>query len=232
MKSRLALGVGALLCVGGFVAGVSGSFAQEAKIGSASITLTSPKGQCRLSNETDEALISRIRELVGDGNQLLALYSDCDELAQARSGNRQEFSEFATYLTDKFNLNAVARPNDLAKICAIIHAKSDQDVAEFLNMRLADVERRLDGRKLRYQFLGVLAEDSAACYWGNLQKFSTPPGTEKLQAAVSSMVVLKGKVVQYHLYAPYRGPDTITDLLDRHKDNVAAFIAANGGPKF
>ena len=230
MKSRLALGVGALLCVGGFVAGVSGSFAQEAKIGSASITLTSPKGQCRLSNETDNALISRMRELVGDGNQLLAVYSDCDELAQVRSGKREEFNEFSTYLTDKFNLNAVAGPNDLAKICAIIRAKSDQDVAEFVKMRLADVERLL--AKLRYQFLGVLAEESAACYWGNLQKFSTPAGTEKLQAAVSAMVVLKGKVVQYHLYAPYRGTDTIPDLLGRHQDNVAAVIAANGGQSF
>ena len=43
-----------------------------------------------------------------------------------------------------------------------------------------DIERLLNGTKVgQPKFLGVLAEESTSCFFGQLSKFTTPSGTEK-----------------------------------------------------
>jgi hypothetical protein len=76
-------------------------------------------------------------------------------------------------------------------------------------------------------FVGVLAEDSTACYTALLQKLKTETGAEKAQTAVNAITVVKGKVVYFYLFSLYTGRDSIDAALAKQKVNLGAFIAAN-----
>lgn len=206
------------------------SFAQEAWIASTSIKLMAPQGQCALSNEKDEEarLIAKLQELHAKTNQLLAVYADCGELAQFRSGKLEMFDNFASYVTPIDARNAVVPPEILRKVCTGLRAKTDQDLAAILQRRNADIERLFQDVKINEaKFLGVLAEDPSVCYSGQLQKLATASGREKVQATIVAVILLKQKLITYLLYTPYRSADTIFNLLRKHKLNVDALIAAN-----
>lgn len=76
-------------------------------------------------------------------------------------------------------------------------------------------------------FVGVLAEDSTACYTALLQKLKTETGSEKTQTAINATTVVKGKVVYFYLFSLYTGRDSIDAALAKQKVNLGAFIAAN-----
>jgi hypothetical protein len=44
---------------------------------------------------------------------------------------------------------------------------------------------------------------------------------------LSASAFVKGKLVYYYLFAPYRSGQTVSTLLAKQKLNVAAFLAAN-----
>jgi len=207
------------------------SSAQEARIGAISIKLTAPQGQCELSNEKgDEALVvSKLRELTAGGrSQLLAIYADCGELAQFRSGKLEKFDTFSSYATPISTLNAVVPADVLRKVCTALRAKTDQGLAALLQERSADIERLLQGVKINeVKFLGVLAEEPSVCYSGQVQKLTTASNMEKLQVEILATILLKQKLITYKLYTPYQSSDTISNLLSKHKLNVVTLIAAN-----
>ena len=47
------------------------------------------------------------------------------------------------------------------------------------------------------------------------------------RSRVFATTFIKGKIVYYYLYSPYRSAQTVTSLLARHKLNVAALLQAN-----
>jgi hypothetical protein len=94
----------------------------------------------------------------------------------------------------------------------------------------ARIEAAIKGAKVNeMSFLGVLAEDSNACYSALPQKIETEVGTAKTQVTLSAVTAVKGKAVFYYLYTVYQSADTVTAALARHRKNVAALLAANGG---
>ena len=52
-------------------------------------------------------------------------------------------------------------------------------------------------------------------------------GKDVTLIAVFATTYIKGKIVYYYLYSPYRSTQTVSSLLAKHKLNVAALLQAN-----
>jgi hypothetical protein len=123
------------------------------------------------------------------------------------------------------------RGEAVKEICASARAESGKSVtgaATDLNARL---DAAVKGAKFgETGFLGVLAEDAGACYFGLLLKARTEGGgAEESQLLISAATVVKGKIVFYNLSTIYHDATTVTATLARHQRNIPALIAANGG---
>jgi hypothetical protein len=76
--------------------------------------------------------------------------------------------------------------------------------------------------------LGVLAESADACYSGTMAKVRIE-GAEVARMDIFATTVVKGKGVIYHFEATYEDAASVTTTLARHRRNVSALLAANGG---
>ena len=65
------------------------------------------------------------------------------------------------------------------------------------------------------------------CYAAMAQRFKAETGKDVTLAAVFASIFVKGKMVHYYLYSPYRSAQTLTTLVARHKVNVSALREAN-----
>lgn len=225
MICRLSLFALAVICA------ASIAVAQEVNIGSTPVKLTAPQRQCQFSNDKgDEALVvGRFRELIARSNQLLAVYADCDELAQFRLGKLVTFDSYAEYFFPIKALNMAIPADAITKMCAVMRSKNDDDLAAIVRNSAPNIDRLFSGVKINeIKFLGVLAEEPTVCYSGQLSKITSASGEEKAQISVLAMILLKGNIMAYQQFAPYRSGDTILNLLGKNRANVAALIAANG----
>ena len=77
------------------------------------------------------------------------------------------------------------------------------------------------------RFLGVVAEEPGVCYSAQAQRFKAENGKDVTLVSVCATMFIKGKLVHYYLYSPYRSAQTVTSALARHKLNVSALLLAN-----
>ena len=77
------------------------------------------------------------------------------------------------------------------------------------------------------RFLGVVGEEPGVCYSALAQRMKSESGKDVTLIAVFATTYIKGKIVFYYLYSPYRSAQTVTSLLAKHKLNVAALLQAN-----
>jgi len=216
MSMALRIGLAAVLLMLSQLSAI----AQLVKVGSTPITLTAPQGYCGLTKEEHHTIY---RELP-DGSHLLAAHYDCQELAKIRSGERETAEHYAQYIAPGPPLNVEINEQSISDLCAIWRERGERvhkDVMEKNCMEL----RQLAGVE-SFNFVGVLAEERGACYSAQLAKLSAK-GVSVTIAAISSNVLVKGKLVNYQIVAPYRGDKTFPNLLNQHKANVAALRAAN-----
>ena len=207
--------------------------AKEVKIGPASINLTAPPGFCVLTedNPSNSRVISMTRTMVeGVGNELLAMFANCQQLDDWRAGTRKLLDDFVQYQTQKRFKDAPPLPvaETIKEACAAMRAEGEKILANMLpdvKARVTEVSRTLKVNDMT--FLGVLDEDGTGCYAAMLQKFATEAGTDKTQVTVFTTAIIKGKVVYYYLFAPFESPDTVPAMLAAQKNNVAALIAGN-----
>jgi hypothetical protein len=59
------------------------------------------------------------------------------------------------------------------------------------------------------------------------QRIKAETGKDVTLIAVFATTYIKGKIVFYYLYSPYRSAQTVTALQAKHKINVAALLEAN-----
>jgi hypothetical protein len=177
-------------------------------------------------------MLTAIGNLVrGGGNALLSLSANCRQLADWRTGKRALLDDFAQYQSPLNLMNqTLPGPPELVirQNCANLRAQAEK----ILSGVLPDIKSRIEATLKRVKvnemsFLGVMAEDSTACYPAMLQKMKPESGGEKTQAALFAITVVKGKMIFYYLFAPFVGTETITTMLSLHKTNVAALLAAN-----
>jgi hypothetical protein len=208
--------------------------AKQAQIGSVTLMLPAPEGHCQLTEQqpADARAIKVIGDaLAGTQNELLAVSADCGQLEAWRASTVPALDDHAQYQTPIPAKDLYyPRAPSVKQFCANARAQGEKTAAGAtpdLNTRL---EAAIKGAKYNEtSFLGVLAEDDDACYFGQLLKMRTEIGTEKNQVTISATTLVKGKILFYNLYTVYRGPDTVPAALARHQRNVPALLAANGG---
>jgi hypothetical protein len=77
------------------------------------------------------------------------------------------------------------------------------------------------------KLLGMIAEDPLVCYTATMQKFKVEGREETTQVAMIATTILKSKVVQLYLFAPYVAGKTIAQLLAKQRTNVGQLHRAN-----
>jgi hypothetical protein len=217
------------------IAFVGASVAKDARIASANITLPPPKGYCELTEqEPSDAKVLNVVKTSSSVTELLVMSADCGQLRDFRSGKRRLLDDFAQYQTPvsskDSSFSREERSKRVGETCAELRSQGVQmlpGITEDINGRLETVSKDIKINESR--FLGVLAEDADVCYFALLQKLQTEIGTQKTVAVLSAVTVVEGKYVFYYLYTVYQRPETVTATLARHKRNVEALLAANGG---
>lgn len=205
--------------------------AKEVRIGSTTITLPSPEKYCEMTDKepADARVLKQIGDLVaGTQNELLSVSADCSQLDPWRVAKLPALDDYVQYQTPMSTKDSdMPRAAAVKGFCANLRTEGEKtpDIAD-LNARM---ETALKGVKFNEtSFLGVLAEDADACYYGLMQKLKTEVGDEKTQVTVAATTVVKGKVVYYNLYTVYGGAGTLGEALSRHQRNIPALLAANG----
>jgi hypothetical protein len=213
---------------------VSPGMAKDFQVGSATIVLPVPEGYCELSEQqsADARVIDVIEDLVaGTQNELLAVSADCGQLQAWRAGKLPTLDDYAQVQTPISGRDAdVPRAATVKELCASMRAEGGKSIAEATPDLNTRVEAAVKGGKFNETgFLGVLAEDADVCYYGLQTKNRAENGVEETQVVVSATTVVKGRVVSYSLHTLYHDKDTATAALTRHRRNVTALLAANGG---
>lgn len=208
--------------------------AADAKIGDVPLQLPKPPGYCEMDPvlSSDAPLIGRLHAtMTKAGNRLLVISADCTELKDWRNGKRLDLDHMAQYQTI-IELENEPLPHTPEKLvtnyCANMAIMGDQSTGGSKQ----DVQERAEQAsgllKLNeIKFLGVVAEDPLVCYSGTLQKFKVDTGPETTQETIIATSLLKGKVVQLYLFAPYTGGKSIAQLLAKQRINVSQLQRAN-----
>jgi hypothetical protein len=233
MLARLNLVALALIALVALPGAGSAAMAGQATIGGLSINLPPPEGFCELTdrNPADKGMITKIGEVVGKGgNRLLNMSADCGQLADWRAQKRL-LDDFAEYQTPVGSMNTTlaGAPAELIKQnCAVLRTQGDKIAADISPDVKSHVEQVFDKARLNeVAFVGVLAEDTTACYAGAITKIKTDDGTIKTQLFVFAITVVKGKYVFVYRFAVYLNSDMVDGVLAKVEANVAALLAAN-----
>ena len=205
---------------------------KDVRVGETSVVLTAPPGQCELdSNQpADRSMLQAIGAAIGT-NTLLAMFADCKQLADWRAGRRSLLEDFAQYqvLTSTIDRPPERQPAQaLKELCTHLREEGEKmmtGMASDLKQRVEQALKNVEVNQLR--FLGVVADDADACYGAMVQRAKAQTGKDVTIVGLSASAFVKGKLVYYYLFAPYRSGQTVSTLLAKQKLNVAAFLAAN-----
>jgi hypothetical protein len=208
----------------------SSALAAQANIGGVSVNLPPPGGFCELSvsNESDKRMITTLSGLLEkSGNKLLSMSADCRQLSDWHTGKRQLLDDYAQYQTP---IGSMDKPpsETVAQTCKTLRDEGNKILAN----QLPDIKQRVESTLSKIKmnetvFLGVLAEDSNACYAALVQNIHTEANTDKTQITVFAVTIVKNKSVFSYRFSVYRNPQTADIVLGKIKSDVGAMIAAN-----
>lgn len=211
----------------------TGAMAAEAIIGGVSINLPPPASFCELSarNPSDNKVLTSTGELLGKaGNKLLGMSADCQQLADWRANRRSFLDDYGEYQTPSGAMDQlVASPEaTIRQTCADLRTQGAQIASDQTPGMKSAFENTLKNIRLNEtKFVGVFAEDQAACYAGLITKIQTDKGTEKTQIVLFAVTVVQNKIILIYRFAVYTDSGTATTLLTKLKGTVAALYAAN-----
>lgn len=224
---RCVLLTSALLCLAPVVMGAE---VLSTRIGNEPVQLILPNGMCQIdqSKPTDAAYVDAIESGLAGTNKLLTAFAECDQLSDWRSSKKM-FLEYGYYQSPVGMLDTVATPDMVTEVCRELRSQGEKmldDLKEDLTQR---TERALKGLQVNeLSSLGVVGEDSHACYSAALRNLQAESAQQKLQDLVFAITVLRGKLLFLYVYAPHRDDRTIPILLDQVRTTVTALTAANG----
>lgn len=207
--------------------------AAEQIVGSTRIQFPVPAGRCEVSDGTPAGAFfnRKMREsLAASGNTLISIYADCDQLERFAAGaSPGGIADYATYNTPNAAVNSVYPPGIISQVCASYKTMKSKDVETNWQDLGSEIERIVPALKVADpKFLGVLFEDSNACYIGILARLLVEAARrESVQVGITAFVVINGKYIAYQIYAPFRDGPSTTELLKKHKANVAEFMLSN-----
>jgi hypothetical protein len=220
------LGFAALI----LAAAAPGAVAVQTTIGGVAVTLPPPGGFCELSeiNPSDKRMVTTLTGLLEkSGNKLLSMSADCGQLADWRTGKRKLLDDYAQYQTAIASMNQPPSET-VEETCTTLRAEGNKILANQMPDIKARVESTLKEIKMNATtFIGVLAEDSGACYAGLIQKIHTEAGTDKTQITAFAITIIKDRSIFVYRFAVYQNADTVNVVLAKLKNDVAALLAVN-----
>jgi hypothetical protein len=207
----------------------SSALAAETAFGGVVIQLPPPPGFCELNDAdpSDKDMLTVMAGLVSkSGNKLLSMSADCSQLTDWRAQKRllDDYTQYQTSIA----LMEKQSVEPIRKTCAGLRAQGDKLVVE----KAPDIKSRIETalekvRMNEMRFLGVLAEDTTACYGGLIQKFQTEAGTDKTQLTVFAATIVKSKSIFVYRMTVYMSAENVTRALTNLKTDIAALQAAN-----
>jgi hypothetical protein len=208
----------------------SEGLADQVTLGDVSVTLPPPAGFCEV-NASDprdrRAVMGHSGPLEKLGNRLLGLFADCGQLAQAREGGRRQLDDAVEYHAQ---IAAIDKPPaaSVAQLCAAARARNNTILANEAPDLKARIERTVEKVKMNEtRPIGVLAEDTNACYQGSIQKDKGESGTDKTMVGLGAVTIIKNRTIFVYRFSVYQNPNTVDAVLAKLKADVAALIAAN-----
>lgn len=212
------------------IAATSHAMAQQATLGGVTIKLPLPKGFCELSDQYPSD--KNVRTLTSNvleqgGNKLLGFSAQCKQLTDYRAGTQRLLDDYAQYQTSIALMDKVA-PATVHETCDELRAEGSKILAK----DEPDIKARMEAaaKNLKVQqtsFVGVLGEDTQACYAGVIQKMQTQIGSEKTQLSVFAVTIVKKRIIYLYRFTVYNGEDSVNRTLAAIKADVAALYAAN-----
>ncbi len=205
----------------------------QVTLGSTRFWLEPPSGHCFLDAQhpADARLHNVLQRIFSTDIRLIGGFADCAQLEAWRSGKRKTLRDYGKFLTPLAVLDkrATGSPRKLvATMCRTMRSEGGEFSLRGRRSLKAQFERALASAKMNEsRSLGVIDEDSHACYFGMLQKLQTETGEVKTQIDVSVAAIISGKMIYSNLYAALENDGTLRELLDRQKANVARNVAAN-----
>jgi hypothetical protein len=221
---KLLCPVAAAMAIAAFVAGPARAQAPQQTLGSTLIKFPIPAGQCEVSDRTPPgaAFSKLMREAhAGSGETILLIHTDCAQFERFGRGGGATLDDYAIYIVTGIARDKVYTPDFMRRACAASRTLKSPDGTTLDDFALSGINIS------ETRQLGVLLEDKDACYTGMVARVTTPTGIDGVHLGVFANVLVNGKLIAYRFYGPFHSSQDVTESLDRHKANVAAFISAN-----
>jgi hypothetical protein len=206
--------------------------AADIRIADVSLQLPQPPGYCEMDPilTSDAPLVANVQSARAKaGGRLLLLSADCNEVKDWRDGKRTTLEHIAQYETPVRTEHA-SLP-DIPQNLVRTYCDAMRRIEPAAIGMPQNVEERADhfARMLTQNetlYVGVVAEDPLVCYIAKLRKIEEET-RDAAQLGVVAATIIKDKVVHFYLFAPYRGRETISRLLNMQRANIAQLRQAN-----
>jgi hypothetical protein len=217
----------------GLLAGAAPAAAQtsqSAALPGPGVELPIPAGHCPLNagNPADRDIIRMTEQINQDRNEVLGMFADCGELSALRAEGRplDNYGGFLAPLSAGTEALAMPRANFLAAIAKVFREQDPFAAIE------GEMRQRVEQADLSLEVedmvgLGLIFEDDAAVYTGVVQKVVLEDGSSARVAAITGITLLRGHPVSLNLFAPFRDPTTVEQLLAAQRRNLQSLVAAN-----
>jgi hypothetical protein len=192
-----------------------------------SIEAAIPTGYCEVGGHLAEAeIVSRIREGIGNSNQILAMFADCKELEDFRNGRRTMLDNYGQILaqTPKGQLRALkglSRSEYIRKISG-----KTNDFTEAFKKAETRVKQIVPGLQLG-ENLGILSTDSNGIYVGLLMTMPDDTGRARSIIGIVGMTLVREMSITINLYQPFKNSTDLRGLLARQQSAIASLVRVN-----
>ncbi|MFH1241537.1 MAG: hypothetical protein V1689_04165 [Pseudomonadota bacterium] len=191
-----------------------------------SIEIVIPNGYCEAGNNpADAEMVRRVREGIGNSNQIIVMFADCRELGKFRRVKGFMLDNYGQILaqTPKGQLRAfkgVTRPEFIQKMGG---KANFNDAFKKADARLKQVVPSYQSG----ENLGLLSTDSNGLYIGVLSTITDDDGKPRTIVGVLGMTLVKELAISINLYQAYQKSPDLRGLLVRQQSAMAGFVRAN-----
>jgi hypothetical protein len=206
-----------------------------AKLGEANIRLEPPNGHCFLDpKQPGDAHIYGVFQRIFRGDiRMLNGYAECVQLKMWRIGGRTTLDNYGNILIPIAVLDRTVE-GPTKPYVEVVCRTMRQNAGVFRGRNMPGLKKMFEQALAKapinaMRLLGVVDQDKNACYFVLLQKIMTEKRQTKTQVDVAAVTFLGGKMVFINLYGELKSDNTLMELLQRQKDNIARNVALNRG---
>jgi hypothetical protein len=203
--------------------------AGSVQIGTTSVDINPSPGYCELDPaQPADAVLLRASPTK---NSVLSYSVNCNELADFRAGRRELIDHWARQVTQAALVKAPPEGNPknyLNELCEKVRATGTSVVSNLEAETKAKIEKNAPSAQyLGSSFQGMIAKDATACYSMTVARIIAQNGVERSIVYLTAFVMIKGRLINHILYAPYVDAETTLTMLAEQRTMIAALEASN-----